>query len=404
MDIILYTNSISPHQLPVALRLAEAGHSFCYVAQGQTTGRREMGWNTSSRYPWVLELTAENKDALLRRVETCDVLLTGVRGDGTLFERRAQAGKISIYMFERWLKPGLGMLRLLHPRYLRMTLRVVRLIRCGAVALLPCGVHAAQDMVRLCGLFGGDWRCLFRAPKLTFARNPMGQLWLTQGQGKRYCTEQMRLWGYFVEPSERRQRRKQGGTLNILWVGRMLGLKRVDVLMKSVKVLLSEGERIRLRVAGLGPEKENLKALAGKWTESGEIMFTPPVPIREVRGLMQEADVYVLSSNGEEGWGAVVNEAMEEGCVVVGTYEAGSSMTMIENGVNGLLFHSGDVRSLVGHLRALRNDAFRRQLAEAGQRTAQHVWSAHNAAEKLVGAIEDMTEGAAHNWVYKIRE
>ena len=74
-----------------------------------------------------------------------------------------------------------------------------------------------------------------------------------------------------------------------------------------------------------------------------KIKFYPPVTINEVRKLMREHDVYVLSSNGYEGWGAVVSEALEEGMAVIGTYEAGASATILPE---SNLFHAGDWRRL----------------------------------------------------------
>ena len=67
----------------------------------------------------------------------------------------------------------------------------------------------------------------------------------------------------------------------------------------------------------------------------------------EVRELMHTHDVYVLASDGHEGWGAVASEALEEGMSMIGTYEAGSSATILPE-CN--LFHAGDWRSLVGIL------------------------------------------------------
>ena len=63
------------------------------------------------------------------------------------------------------------------------------------------------------------------------------------------------------------------------------------------------------------------------------------MPVAEVRAFMRSHEVYVLPSNAYEGWGAVVSEALEEGMEVLGTYEAGSSATVLpqEN-----LFHAGD--------------------------------------------------------------
>jgi len=393
MKVVLYTISISPHQLPLAIEIQKivGQENFRYVFILRNNQEREkLGWNFDNIPAWVIyHETSEARQWL----ESADVLLSGER-DVKLFERRSNKGLKNFYAAERWFKPPWGMFRLLHPRFFLMAWRMTELIRSERIICLPMGIHAAKDMVRLCGFLTGDYWCLFRLPRLNFEQKPMGKIEAEQVQSQRYCTEQMRMWGYFVEVGQSQEiNSEKHGTfpLKILWAGRMLAWKKVDTLIDAVKILLEEGSSINLQIIGTGLEKTRLKRLAD-WYVCGDsqkdgISFSPQVSIQEVRHLMRQADVYVLPSNGYEGWGAVINETMGEGCCVVGTYEAGSSATMIEDGVNGLLFHSGDVQALVGHLRSLQDREFRRRLGEAGQQTAQCVWSAQNAAKQMFTPI-----------------
>ena len=220
----------------------------------------------------------------------------------------------------------------------------------------PIGVHAASDMARLCGLFSGDFRCLFRVPKLEFERRPGGKIELANGNGnaaRRYCLHKMRMWGYVVAPSSTVERHlNQHRQCRLLWVGRFLKWKRVDTIIRAVvenrKMRLVENSRfdIILDIYGSGPEEHRLKKLAAG--SEDVIHFHPPVPNERVRELMREHDAYVLSSNAYEGWGAVVSEALAEGMKVVGTYEAGSSGTMLPE---SNLFHAGDWKELLNLLR-----------------------------------------------------
>ena len=88
---------------------------------------------------------------------------------------------------------------------------------------------------------------------------------------------------------------------------------------------------------------------------------------------MRSHDVYVLPSNGYEGWGAVVSEALEEGMRVLGTFEAGASATMLPR---ERLFRAGDWRRLARLLEKERDDAL--PPCSIGDRTAA------KAAEVLV--------------------
>ncbi len=199
-------------------------------------------------------------------------------------------------------------------------------------------------------------------------------------------------WGYFVAPSIHPSKASQEGAesieqlnnpknrtiLKVLWVGRMLSWKRVDTIVRALRlssigrVKQSENFKIRLTLVGDGPEKSRLQKVA----KGIEVTFMPSQPIDKIREIMRDHDVYVLSSNAEEGWGAAVNEALEEGLYVVGTHEAGSSATILSEDD---LFHSGDWTALSGKLM---NCA--RQKA-AGMLRGQGIgdWSAEKAASRI---------------------
>ena len=384
MMFILYTNTVSPHQIPVCKEIVRLLGSdnvlYCYE-DVESKGRAALGWSQKIE-PWcrrISESTAE--------IESCDVLLIDGLRPIALMQRRLNSGKVTLYMSERWFKPPIGMFRLLHPRYFRMARAFVRLLSLeNGIRYLPIGIHAARDMARLCGLMHGDWKCLFRAPKLDFEKKPGGRVFLSDDKGinaKKYCLDKMRLWGYYVEPSKKDALQGQKATetnldeIKVLWVGRLLDLKRVDVIvraisehadLKSVDVSLP---KITLDIYGTGPEEKRLKKLASKYRDL--IRFYPPVPITEVRKLMQEHDVYVLASNAYEGWGAVVSEALEEGMKVIGTYEAGSSGTILPE---SSLFRAGDWRKL------------REILLAADFNGGIGEWKARNAAEFLVEYVK----------------
>lgn len=371
MRLVFYTISISPHQLPLAQELvARLGRdNYRYVhAAAMSDDRRKLGWSEVA-CEWIVS-EEENQETARQLLEECDVLLSGLR-DLDLFEKRSRAGKRTIYSGERWFKPPFGMLRLLHPSYFRMAFRFMRLVKRGKLMCLPIGIIAARDMVRLWGLFSGDLRCLFRPPQLVADPKPMGTV-----RGYPW----MRLWGYFVAPSQGHlpgEKTKPPTTraLRVLWVGRLLALKRVDTLFKAV-FAVARRRPITLTIVGQGPERESLRRLEKRLVERfglvSPISWHDAVPIAEVRVLMRQHDVYVLPSNGHEGWGAVVSEAIEEGMHVIGTYEAGASATILPN---SCLYRVGDVNRLAelltrpgtGHLACCEKER----------------WSAATAAESL---------------------
>lgn len=380
MRFCFYTISISPHQLPLAqelvARLGRDNYRYVYAA-AMSEDRRKLGW-TDVACEWIVS-EEENREAARQLLEECDVLLSGLR-DLDLFEKRGRAGKRTIYSGERWFKPPFGMLRLLHPSYFRMAFRFMRLVKRGELVCLPIGIIAARDMARLWGLFSGDLRCLFRSPQLVVDPKPMG---IVRGY------PWMRLWGYFVAPSQgylpgEKTKPPTTRALRVLWVGRLLALKRVDTLFKAV-FAVARRRPITLTIVGQGPERASLRRLEKRLCERfgrvSPISWHDAVPIVEVRVLMRQHDVYVLPSNGHEGWGAVVSEALEEGMEVFGTYEAGSSATILP--VTNL-FSAGDWR----YLSKLLLDS-----AASVQTSTNEAWSARNAATQLVNWMVTIPHG-----------
>lgn len=341
----------SPHQLPLARELVRrlGSSEFVYLYRdGEHAARKALGWNmAASDEPWMRWMGADEHWREL--VENADVLLTGFR-DVALFEERARRGLTTFYCSERWFKPillpGLGRLalpgwiRLLFPRYWKMARRLACLASSSpSFHVLPMGVHAWRDMRRI------------GVPK-----------------------DRMTTWGYFVSPTAAptsvRLRTNAGNRpLKVLWVGRMLDLKRVDVIIRAIA-----GEPIQLDVFGDGVMRRKLKDLA---EGLDNVNFYNSVPIAQVRELMRSHDVYVLASNQCEGWGAVVNEALEEGMIVLGTRESGAGATILRKEFQ---FSAGDVQEL----RNLLRDVAQGRLQPQGIGE----WSAEQGAKRLLKLVE----------------
>jgi len=364
MRFTLVTNIISPHQLPLARQLvARLGAAqFRYVAiTPLSVERAQLGWVNAEQPPWLLESWRNEARAheAERWIQEADVVLCGNRDLG-LFERRLAERKLLLYMAERWFLPPIGMGRLLHPRFLRMALRFRRLARSPHFHHLAIGLPAVRDMRVVCRLPGRSW-----------------------------------LWGYFVDPpAAPAERRPRQADLRILWAGRMLGWKRVDTLIRAVAICREQESACQLRLIGCGEQETALRQLARRLGCYDSVTFEPPVPVAQVREALRQTDVYVLPSNGCEGWGVALNEAMLEGACVVASPETGSAQTLVRDGANGLLFRPGDVQGLAQQLlRLARDEPLRQRLAAAGRETILSAWTPDVAAERLLAFSEALIAG-----------
>lgn len=112
-----------------------------------------------------------------------------------------------------------------------------------------------------------------------------------------------------------------------------------------------------------------------------------------VREIMLKSDVFVFTSDRNEGWGASLNEAMSSGCACIVSDAIGSSHFLIEDGVNGLLFKNKDVSSLAEKILMNLNVDYRSKLSRNAYQTMLKEWQPNIAAERLVNLIQQLSEG-----------
>jgi glycosyltransferase involved in cell wall biosynthesis len=364
MRTCLITGIVSPHQMPLARQLAAlvGEANFRYVStEPLDAARRTLGWEERDKPAWVLEASAGGRAAEdgSRWAREAEVVLCGNR-DLDLFRNRLANRRLTFYMAERWFKPPWGRLRVLSPSFARMLLGFRQAAQDRHLHYLAIGRYAAGDMRRVAAFHKRVW-----------------------------------LWGYFVDvAAEMPEPPAARDGLRLLWAGRMLGLKRVDLLVAAVHRLRREGRECRLHLVGYG---ECLPALQRQVLRLGlepYVTFQPPVPIAEMRAIMRQANVYVLPSNGKEGWGAVVNEAMSEGVCAVVSDSTGAGATLIQHGENGLLFRCGDGGALCDCLRRLHDDpAERLRIARAGYQSLRGAWTPQVAADRWLRASDRLLSG-----------
>lgn len=131
----------------------------------------------------------------------------------------------------------------------------------------------------------------------------------------------------------------------------------------------------RLEIAGDGPMRLELEALAGELGISEAVDFLGMIPGAEMIERMRHWDVLVLSTLGETMSRALM-EAQSCGLPVVATNVSGVSAAVLDR-ETGLLVPAGDVEALSEALGELASDPdFRRRLSENARRLAVASFSA----------------------------
>jgi len=204
---------------------------------------------------------------------------------------------------------------------------VVRAAVSGQVAGLPTGSLARTCMIH----YGADPDDLFLFPNTPDAER-------LAGEAKKLRQERAAL------------RRRWGieGRQVVLFVGRLVAVKGVDVLLEAFSLLRERHPRALPWIVGDGSQRSSLEALARRKVGEGNALFTGFVEPDRLPECYVAADVFCLPSRSEP-WGVVVNEAMACGLPVVLSDRVGAARDLVDHDC-GRLVPPDDPRALASAL------------------------------------------------------
>ncbi|MDR9824902.1 glycosyltransferase, partial [Vibrio sp. FNV 38] len=79
-----------------------------------------------------------------------------------------------------------------------------------------------------------------------------------------------------------------------------------------------------LEMIGEGECRSEIEEMRSRYGLEDILNIRDFIRPEEVRRKMLDADIYLMTSDHQEGWGAVVNEAMNAGCALAASTAAGS--------------------------------------------------------------------------------
>ena len=127
----------------------------------------------------------------------------------------------------------------------------------------------------------------------------------------------------------------------------------------------------------------------------------PDDAIRLAARLRDAGYSFLFTSDRHEGWGAVLNEAMNSGCAVVASDAAGSTPYLVENSVNGCVYRAGNRNELYENVvRLLEQPSTREAMGKHAYETITNTWNAQEAARRLVDLIRAISEGVPSPELY----
>lgn len=357
--IVIVSNVFSHHQKPLSDALYEQTKgSFAFVETlGLTQELKTLGYQNENDPAYLFRSYAGDEEICAQMIRDADIVVFGSAPEKMLQER-LRLKKLVFRCSERPLKNGNEMLK--YPvRYIRWHRRNPGW---APIYLLCASAYAAGDYARF-GLF----------------------------RGKAY------RWGYFPptvcyeDPNALLSRKDPK---KLLWCGRFLDCKRIEDLLYAVRMLKDRQLPFSLDFIGTGKLAPELKEMCERLQISDRVHFLGSMPPDQVRQHMEEAGIYIVSSDQREGWGAVVNEAMNSACALVASHAVGAVPYLVKQGVNGLVYPSRDVSALTDCLeQLLEHPGLQQGLGHAAYETIVEEWNAEVSAARLLSLAEAILGG-----------
>lgn len=365
MKIVMVSLALNIHEIGIANELYKLTNgNYWFVETAHNSGDNSKGGTIDfSKRPFLIRVAESNeaKQKALRIIQDADIMLYGAAPMYYL-KKRIETGKIVFNVSERWLKKGF--LNFLSPRLIKR--QFYYHIHCHGKPLYALceSAYAASDFARM---FSFRDKCY--------------------------------KWGYFtavpkLDVEKILESKRNASTVKILWVARFLQLKHPERMLQLALLLRSSDVDFSIDMIGVGPEYQTISSKIQAEGLQNRVHLLGSMPNSQVLKAMKSHHIFCFTSDKNEGWGAVLNEAMSSGCCPVSSIETGSTPYLIKDGVNGFSFDLKKKNDLFEKvLWLIKHPVERENMSIEAYKTMRDIWSPANAAKQLHKLCESMLAG-----------
>lgn len=357
MKLVFVSNILNHHQYSLCTALQRYFEDFKFVSTERTVG---IGYQAALDEAFVLHYeNPENRREIEELLIKADVVIFGACPDN-LIKLRMDENKLSFLYSERFFKKGCW--RRFIPKVHKAVSNRITQYKNKNIYVLCASAFLAYDL----SLMG------FPADK---------------------CFK----WGYFPKVKRYDAIEKIINSKkehNVLWAGRLLDWKHPDTAVRIAKRLKQNGYDFKLNIIGAGDMEQKLNKMISDYNLENEVHMLGSMKPEQVREYMDQAQIYLFTSDRYEGWGAVLNESMNSGCVVVASHEIGSVPFLLKDGKNGLIYKDGDEEDLYRKVKFLLDKPnLCRKYGKQAYLTLTDEWNAETAAERFIELAKKILNG-----------
>ena len=351
MKFVFLSNYFNHHQKPFSdcmQKLTEDNYYFI-ATEEITQERKDMGWGREEQPSYVKSLikNEEERDFCYKTIDEADVVIFG-NAPEYLIKERIKKGKLTFRYTERILKKKPS----LYKDVLKKVLFPLRYNKKNYY-LLCASAYTALDYAH--------YSCY---------------------KGKAY------KWGYFPQVKQYddvQDLLKSKKQKSLLWVSRFIDWKHPELPIKIAKRLRDEQIEFELNLIGTGGLKEEIARQIKENGLENCVHLLGTMSPEEVRAHMEASEIFLFTSDRNEGWGAVLGEAMNSACAVVTSHAIGATPFLVEDNKNGLIYQDGNFEDLYKKVKSLLlREISAGELGIKAYQTMTEIWNAETASKRIV--------------------
>lgn len=369
MKLTIVSNYINHHQIPMSNELyGLLGEDFAFVqTQPMEEDRIRMGWQEEVSSIPYLRLYYEERKICADLILESDVVVFGGVEDESYIKPRLNEGKIVIRASERLYREGQW--KSISPRGRKKKYEDHTQYADKPVYLLCHGAYVASD-----------FNIVHAYPGKKF-------VWGYFPAVNTYKLDSLFFRKMHVDSLGKRQ-------VRLLWAGRFLKLKHPEYAIRAAYYLKRRRIAFHLDMVGGGELEGKLRRMVRRCGLDTYVTFHGFLPPQNVRRCMEEADIFLFTSNYLEGWGAVLNESMNSACAVVAGHGIGAVPFLIKHKENGLVYRTGSFKEFLEYVLLLcSDDGLRERLGRNAYDTIIREWNPKEAAHRLYGFSKGLMAG-----------
>lgn len=370
MRVIFISNFFDHHAKPLSealMRLTDGGYVFLGTSK-MTEERIKLGWGNIDQPSYVNSVDIHDEVDVKKWQDIildADIVISGA-APLVLLKKRKKARKLTFEYSERVFKEGLS--------WHKVLLIIIKTYMLGRMPhnnhyLLAASAYSPYDFALV----------------------------------RRFRNKAYR-WGYFPEFKEydtdslfmikKEYRQKTNKDVIILWAGRLIDWKHPEKAVLVAKRLKEERVSFHMDIIGCGELEDTVKRLIMDNGVHDCVSMLGSMNPQEVRHHMEHSDIFLYTSDRNEGWGAVLNESMNSCCGVIACNEIGSVPYLMREGKTGFIYQNDDFEDLYTKVKILiNNEDLRRSYGLNAYNSIKNQWNAEVAAVHLLGLAESLKKG-----------